>query len=117
MFLRRTAGGARQGRLRRCREYTVTSASVLRARRGVQIALASASERSDAMSRAGVGLVIETLFTDRDLRIRFALGPMETVADLFLRGFDLTGDEIDLLCRTDAALWFTADNLRAERQH
>ena len=69
------------------------------------------------MSRAGVGLVIETLFTDRDLRIRFALDPMEAVADLFLRGFDLTSDEIDLLCRTDAGLWFTADNMKAERQH
>ena len=69
------------------------------------------------MSRAGVGLVIERLFTDRDLRIRFALDPLETVADLFLRGFDLTGDEIDLLCRTDAGLWFTADNMRAAQQH
>jgi hypothetical protein len=69
------------------------------------------------MSRAGVGLVIERLFTDRDLRIRFVVDPMETVADLFLRGVDLTSDEIDLLCRTDAGLWFTGDNMRADRQH
>jgi hypothetical protein len=69
------------------------------------------------MSRAGVGLVIERMFTDRDLRIRFALDPIETVADLFLRGVDLTSEEIDLLCRTDAGLWFTAANMRAERQH
>jgi hypothetical protein len=69
------------------------------------------------MSRIGVGLVIEKLFTDRNLRLRFAFDPIETVADLFLRGFDLTRDEIDLFCRTDAGLWFTADIMRAERPH
>jgi hypothetical protein len=69
------------------------------------------------MSRAGVGLVIERLFTDRDLRIRFALDPIETVAELFLRGFELTRDEIDLLYRTDAGLWFRTDNTGAEPQH
>jgi hypothetical protein len=69
------------------------------------------------MSRTGVGLVIERLVTDRNLRIRFALDPMETVVDLFLRGVDLSSDEIDLLSRTDAGLWFTADSMRAERQH
>jgi hypothetical protein len=42
---------------------------------------------------------------------------METVVDLFLRGVDLSSDEIDLLSRTDAGLWFTADSMRAERQH
>jgi hypothetical protein len=69
------------------------------------------------MSRAGVGLVIERLFADRELRIRFTLDPIETVADLFLRGIDLTSDEIDLLCRTDAGLWFSTGNMRAELQH
>jgi hypothetical protein len=69
------------------------------------------------MSRAGVGLVVDRLFADRDLRIRFALDPIESVAELFLRGFDLTSDEIDLLCRTDAGLWFRANNMSAERQH
>jgi hypothetical protein len=41
---------------------------------------------------------------------------METVAELFLRGFDLGPDEIDLFCRTDAALWFLGDTVREERQ-
>ena len=54
------------------------------------------------MSRAIVGMVIESCSPMRDLRIRFALDRIETVADLCLRGFDLTRDEIDLLCRTDA---------------
>ena len=58
------------------------------------------------MSRAGVGMVVERLLTDENLRIRFALDPMETVAELSLRGFDLTRDEIDLFSRTDAGLWF-----------
>ena len=48
------------------------------------------------MSRTSVGIVVHKLLTDEDLRIRFALDPMETVAELCLRGFDLTRDEIDL---------------------
>ena len=58
------------------------------------------------MSRAGVGMVVEELLTDEDLRVRFALDPMETLAELCLRGFNLTRDEIDLLSRTDAGVWF-----------
>jgi hypothetical protein len=68
------------------------------------------------MSRAGVGTVIEKLLTDRNLRILFALDPMEIVADLCLRGCDLSPDEIELFCRTDAGLWFTAGCARGERQ-
>ena len=49
------------------------------------------------MSRAGVGMVIEKLLTDERLRIGFALDRMETIAELCLRGFELTRDEIDLL--------------------
>jgi hypothetical protein len=58
------------------------------------------------MSRTGVGMVIDKLLTDENLRIRFALDRIETVAELCLRGFDLSPDEIDLFCRTDAGLWF-----------
>ena len=58
------------------------------------------------MSQTGVGKVIEKLLTDENLRIRFALDRMETVAELCLRGFDLSREEIDLFCRTDARLWF-----------
>jgi hypothetical protein len=61
-------------------------------------------------------MVIEKLLTDENLRSRFALDRMETVAELFLRGFDLGPDEIDLFCRTDAALWFLGDTVREERQ-
>jgi len=69
------------------------------------------------MSRAAVGMVVENLLTDENLRTRFAVDPMATVAELFLRGIDLTRDEIDLLCRTDAALWFLRSALSGQPQH
>jgi len=50
------------------------------------------------MSRVGVGIVVEKLLTDENLRIRFAPDAMETVAELLLQGFDLTRDEIVLFC-------------------
>ena len=69
------------------------------------------------MSRANVGMVIDKLLTDENLRIRFAVNPIETVAELFLRGFDLTRDEIDLLCRTDAGVWFLRSAVSGAPQH
>ena len=69
------------------------------------------------MSRASVGMVIDKLLTDENLRIRFALDRMETVAELCLRGFDLTRDEFDLLCRTDAGVWFLQSAVRGAPQH
>jgi hypothetical protein len=62
-------------------------------------------------------MVIDTLLTDENLRIRFALDRMETVAELFLRGFDLSQDEIDLFCQTNADLWFLGDIVAAELLH
>ena len=79
-------------------------------RSGVDIAVTRCgSEGGDVMSRASVGLVVEKLLTDEDLRIRFALDRIETIAELCLRGFELTGDEIDLFCGTDPRLWFLDD--------
>jgi hypothetical protein len=69
------------------------------------------------MSRASVGMVIDKLFTDEDLRIRFAVDPMEAVAELCLRGFDLTRDEIDLLCGTDVGVWFLRSAVGGARLH
>ena len=69
------------------------------------------------MSRANVGMVIDKLLTDENLRIRFVLDRLETVAELCLRGFDLTRDEIDLLCRTDAGVWFLRSALSGAPQH
>lgn len=70
------------------------------------------------MSRAGVGMVIEKLLTDESVRIGFALDRMETIAELYLCGIELTPDEIDLLNRTDARLWSLGDQDSGEwRQH
>ena len=69
------------------------------------------------MSRTIVGMVIDKLLTDENLRIRFAIDRMETVAELCLRGFDLTRDEIDLLCRTDAGVWFLRSAVSGAPQH
>jgi len=69
------------------------------------------------MSQAGVGTVIEKLLTDETMRIRFALDPIETVAELCLRGVELTSDEIDLFYRTNARLWFQPDEVRSEWEH
>jgi hypothetical protein len=68
------------------------------------------------MSRVGVGMVVEKLLTDGNLRIRFALDRVETIAELCLRGFDLNPGEIDLFCRTDAGLWFLRSAVRGAPQ-
>ena len=68
------------------------------------------------MSQAGVGTVIENLLTDENLRIRFALDRIETIAGLCLRGVDLTRDEVDLFCWTSSDLWFLGDEVRGQWQ-
>ena len=57
------------------------------------------------MSQRMVESVIDELVMDEDLRVRFLVDRMETVAELFLRGFELSGDEIDLFCGMDARMW------------
>jgi hypothetical protein len=59
-------------------------------------------------------MAIEKLLTDEDLRIRFALDRMDAIAELCLRGFELTRDEIDLFSLTDARLWCLGDQVRGE---
>ena len=58
------------------------------------------------MSQQMVGLVINRLLTDEDLRIRFIIEPVETLADLHARGFELTPQEIDLFIQTNTWTWF-----------
>jgi hypothetical protein len=69
------------------------------------------------MSQTGVGKVVEQLLTDENLRIRFAHDQIETVAELCLRGFDLSREDIFLFCCTDARLWFLDDIASGERLH
>jgi hypothetical protein len=86
------------------------------ARHGVDVAVVRCSSKGGVvMSQTGVGQVVEQLLTDENLRIQFALDRIETVANLCLRGFDLSREDIDLFCRTDARLWFFGDMARGER--
>ena len=69
------------------------------------------------MSQAAVAMAIEELLTDKQLRIEFAVDPVQTVATLCLRGIDLNAEEFDLLCRTDGQVWFVRDVKTGEWQH
>jgi hypothetical protein len=53
-----------------------------------------------------VGLVVDKLLNEQDLRVRLALDPFETLADLGLLGMELTGDEMDVFIQTDVRVWF-----------
>ena len=69
------------------------------------------------MSHQMVGLVIHNLLADEDLRTLFAIDPMEALADLNLQGVELTADEIDVLARTDARVWFWSRELLGDHMH
>jgi hypothetical protein len=69
------------------------------------------------MSQQTIGIVIDKLLSDEDLRIRFLVDRMETLAELCLQGLELRPDEIDLFCQTDPRLWFWGGALIDEWQH
>jgi len=69
------------------------------------------------MSQRMVGIVVHTLLTDEDLRVRFAIDPIKTLADLNLRGVELTSEEIDVFVRTDARVWFWNRELIGDQLH
>lgn len=69
------------------------------------------------MSQQIVGGVIDRLLGDEDLRVRFAFDRIETIAELGVRGFLLTPEEIDVFIRTDARIWFWGDALLGDRVH
>ena len=58
------------------------------------------------MTQRMVELAVDKLLRDERLRIRFRRSRIETLADLGLRGIDLTPDEIELFMQTDARVWF-----------
>jgi hypothetical protein len=69
------------------------------------------------MSQRMVAMLIGRLLADKDLRIRFALDPDETMADLSFLGVDLTPEEIDVFVRADARQWFWSKSLVGDRVH
>jgi hypothetical protein len=64
-----------------------------------------------------VGIVVQTLLADEDLRVRFAIDPIQTLADLNFRGVELTSEEIDVFVRTDARVWFWNRELVGDHVH
>jgi hypothetical protein len=63
------------------------------------------------MSQQNVGKVISRLLAEEDLRIRFALDPLDTLVEFHSRGMTLTPDEIDVFVYSDVRLWFTENGL------
>jgi hypothetical protein len=57
------------------------------------------------MSQRNVQLVIGRLVTDEELRQRFLRAPVETLAELSERGWDLTRAEVEALLETDLDVW------------
>jgi hypothetical protein len=58
------------------------------------------------MSQQMVGIVIDRLLADEDLRVRFALDRFRMLAELGFRGIELTSDELDVFIQTDSRIWF-----------
>jgi hypothetical protein len=69
------------------------------------------------MSQQMVGSVIDRLLSDEDLRIRFEFDRIEAIAELGLRGYLLTPEEIDVFIRTDARIWSWGEALLREQVH
>ena len=69
------------------------------------------------MSQQMVGVVIHALLTDETLRLRFLGDPLGALAELSLRGFELTRDEIDVFVYTDPRFWFWTSELFGARVH
>jgi len=69
------------------------------------------------VSRQTVGHVIHHLLTNEDLRVRFAINPVEAIADLMCRGCELTVEEVEVFVRTDPRMWFWSSALVGARPH
>lgn len=69
------------------------------------------------MSQQMVGIVIDRVLTDEDLRVRFAVDRIEALADLSFLGIELTPDEIDVFIQTDARVWFWGSAVVGVRVH
>jgi hypothetical protein len=64
-----------------------------------------------------VETVIDRLLTDADIRARFALDRLEALAELNLRGFELTPGEFEVFAQTDPCLWFWDGTLSVDPVH
>jgi hypothetical protein len=64
-----------------------------------------------------VETVIDRLLTDADIRARFALDRIEALAELHLRGFELTPEEFDVFAQSDPCLWFSDGTVPVDPVH
>jgi len=69
------------------------------------------------MSHQVVGGVIHCLLTEEDVRIRFAIDPVQTLVDLSFRGYELSPEEMDVFLQTDARTWFWGREVLRDRVH
>jgi hypothetical protein len=70
------------------------------------------------MGQQAVSFVINVILTDRHLRDRFAVSPMEVLVDLHLAAdIELTRDEIEALVLAGPAIWRQTGNLTHIRIH
>jgi len=69
------------------------------------------------MSREAIGMVMNRLLTEEDLRVCFAVDPLTILGELHNRGFELTPFEIDLFLASDLQMWCRTDRMPAELTH
>ncbi len=69
------------------------------------------------MSQRMVGIVIDRLLNDEDLRVRFVRDRIETLGALSFLGVKLTRAELDVFIQTDARLWFWGSGMVGDRTH
>ena len=62
------------------------------------------------MSLQAIGIVMNRLLTDEELRLRFATDRVETLGELHANGVELTPREIDLFIESDAQMWAWVDS-------
>jgi hypothetical protein len=69
------------------------------------------------MSHHRVGIALNALLDDDDLRVRFAIDPIDALADLGIRSIFLTPDEIDVFIRIDPRVWSWTNDVVEGRTH
>ena len=74
-------------------------------------------EGEQKMSRHTIGIVMNRLLGDEDLRRRFAMDRVEALGELQANGVELTPREIDLFVEADVQIWFWNDRRIADRTY
>ena len=69
------------------------------------------------MSHHSIGVVMNRLLSDEDLRLRFAIDRVEVLGELHANGVELTPSEIDLFIESDIQMWSWSDHRLADRTH